>query len=370
VQFTFHLADDLVMRPRVFRSILAALLFAGFLAGCSGDSGPTAPRLTPRTYEMGFSAFPPRPDLSLALQTIDLWSRRADAALILNEPPWDSLLAGRSPDSLIRNNQLGLANYYRAKGLRIVVSIDPTNGLDRSSDAAALVQAGRSLTEPVIQALFRGYATAMDTLLHPDYISVASETNLIRVAAPTSLYNAVVATAAGAADDIRARDAQVKIFTTVQVEVAWGALPPGGPYVGIAQDRADFGFAQAVGLSSYPYLGGFADPDSIPLDYYSRLVEGDPLPELVIEGGWSSDSTTSANWNLESQRRYIARHARILDRAGAIGWFQITFTDLDVAALGLPPGAQIFASLGLVDTDLQSKPALSEWDAVFARPRR
>lgn len=319
---------------------------------------------------MGFSDFPPRPTIPLVLQTIDAFALRSDAALIVTEPPWDSLLVGRPPDSLILSNQVGLANYFRGKGLRIVVSIDATNGLDRSSDSAPLVAAGRSLTEPAIQSLYRAYVTAMDTLIHPDYLSVASETNLIRAAAPAPLYSAVVQVANDAAADVRARDKTVKLFTTVQVEVAWGRLGGAGPYVGIATDRTDFPFAQVLGLSSYPYLAGFTNPDSLPVDYYSRLIETQPLPEMVIEGGWSSDSTTSANWNVEKQRRYIAREADLLDRAAAIGWFQITFTDLDAAAFGFPPSAAPFTSLGLVDLNFNPKPALSEWDAVHARPRR
>ncbi|HYJ31812.1 MAG TPA: hypothetical protein VE326_01200 [Candidatus Binatia bacterium] len=282
-----------------------------------------------------------------------------------------SLLAGRSPDSLIRSNQLGLANCFRSKGLtRIVVSVDPTNGLDRASDSAPLQAAGRSLTEPAIQALFRAYVVAMDTLIHPQYLSVASETNLIRAAAPAPLYQAVKQVANDAYTDLRAHDATVKLFTTVQVETAWGRLGGTGPYVGIATDRSDFPFAQAIGLSSYPYLGGFTDPDSIPLDYYARIASGTGLPEMVIEGGWSSDSTISANWTVAKQKRYIERESSLLDQAGAIGWFQITFADLDAAALGLPPSAAPFTSLGLVDVNLAAKPALGAWNGVLARLRK
>lgn len=319
---------------------------------------------------MGFSSFPPRPDVALLGPTIDLWSKRADMGLILTDPPWDSLLAGRSPDSLVRHNQLGLANYYRAKGLRVVASIDPTNGLDRSADAAALVAAGRSLTEPAVQQLFRNYAVALDTLVHPDYLALASETNLVRAAAPAALYNALVAAANGAAGDVRAADPSAKLFSTVQVEVAWGALGGSGTFVGIAQDRADFPFNDILGLSSYPYLGGFAEPEAVPLDYYSRLVETAPLPEMVIEGGWTSQSLGSIASSPDKQRRYIARQMKILDQAQAIGVFQITFTDIDLAAWPQPPGASLalFAYLGLVDINFQPKPALAEWDRAFKRP--
>jgi hypothetical protein len=91
---------------------------------------------------------------------------------------------------------------------------------------------------------------------------------------------------------------------------------------------------------------------------------------LVIEGGWPSDTVAVAS-DPEEQARYIARHARIQDQAATVAWFQITFTDIDEAAYGLPPGALTpFAFLGLVDVNLNPKPALAVWDAVFARPRR
>lgn len=344
---------------------------AAALASCSNDDSPTAPAGPTRTYRMGFSGIPPKPDVAIVLAGIDLWSLRADAALVLSEPPWDSLLAGWPADSLVRELQLGLVNYYRSKGHRIVVSIDPTNGLDRSSDAAPLVAAGRSLTEPSVQALYRAYVTAMDTILKPDYLGIASETNLVRAAAPGALYAALVQVANDAAADVRAVDPAVRLFASVQVETAWGRLGGSGAYAGIAQDRADFPFMDALGLSSYPYLGGFTDPDSLPIDYYDRLDEGAPIPMLVIEGGWTSESLAGGSIpsTPEKQRRYIVRHAEILDRARAAGWFQITFTDLD--STFFPPGTILpfFAYNGLVDKDLNPKPALSAWDAVFARRR-
>ena len=197
-------------------------------AGCGDDESSSLPA---RSYVMGFSGLPPRPDLPTILETIEMWSQRSDAALILTEVPWDSLLAGKSAESLIRNDQLGLANYYRAKGLRVIASVDPTNGLDRASDSAALKAAGHSLTEPAMQLLYRNYVVAMQLLVAPDYLGIASETNLIRLIAPDSLYQAVKKAANDASTDILLTNATAKLFTTVQVEVAWSRLGSPGPYV-------------------------------------------------------------------------------------------------------------------------------------------
>lgn len=48
--------------------------------------------------------------------------------------------------------------------------------------------------------------------------------------------------------------------------------------------------------------------------------------------------------------------------------FQITFTDLEVAAW--PPGIDPFAYIGLVDSAFTPKPALAVWDSIFSRPLR
>jgi hypothetical protein len=348
------------------RAALLALACAALLAsapGC-GDKHPSRPG-TARTYRMGFAGIPPRADIPTTLRAIDLWSTRADWALILAEPPWDSLLAGWAPESLIRADQLGLVNYYRGKGLRIVVSVDPTNGLDRSSEAAALVRLGRSLSEPEIRDLYRRYCVAMDSILDPDWIGVASETNLIRAIAPGAVYTAVVGAANAAAQDIQLANATSRPFATVQVETAWGWVQGAPNFVGIAQDLADFPFTYAIGLSSYPYFL-LADPDSLPPDYYTRLRQGTSLPMMVIEGGWTSDPLFDSS--PAEQARYIAAHARLLDQAGAIGWFQLTFTDLDLTSF--PPAVGPFARLGLVDEGLVPKPALGAWDAQYARRRR
>jgi hypothetical protein len=160
------------------------------------------------------------------------------------------------------------------------------------------------------------------------------------------------------------------LYVSVQVETAWGRLQGGG-YAGIAQDLADFPFLDALGLSSYPYLGGFADPDSLPLDYYARPQRESGHPVLVVEGGWSSISLGTFSSSPVEQARYLDDQARLLDSARAVALFQLTFADLDLTAITVPPGSilPLFAHLGVVDSALGAKPALASWDRLLGRPR-
>ncbi|HMI42571.1 MAG TPA: hypothetical protein VK516_03050, partial [Gemmatimonadaceae bacterium] len=249
------------------------------------------------------------------------------------------------------------------------------NGLGRESESPALVAAHRSITEPAVQRLYRDYVRALVDMLHPDYLGLAAETNLIRALAPRPVYNAVVRMANDAAADIRrSRSATaLPLYASVQVETAWGKLGGQNRFAGIDQDLRDFPFVNVIGLSSYPYLGGFTDPDQIPLDYYTRVRGSRVLPLMVVEGGWPSASVQGVfSSSPEMQTRYIARQSKLLDEAKAIAVFQLSFTDLDVGSFPkpVPTILPLFATLGLVDTRLRPKPALTSWDRIFGRRLR
>ena len=350
-----------VGKGRVLLTFLALLVL---LACGDGPSGPTGQT---RSYRMGFSAIPPRNDQTILLQALELWSQRADAAIMHVSVPWAVLLDGISATEYVQQTQVGLANYYRAKNLTIVMMLDPTDGLNRSAEAPELIALGRSIREPAIQALYRAFAVAMATIIRPTYLGLAAETNLIRASAPPELYQALVPMITATAPEVRTRGFTGRIFVSVQVEVAWGfASSPPGAYVGIAQDLQDFAFVDAIGLSSYPYFV-HARPEDLPSDYYARIANEAARPVLVVEGGWTSTPVGSAQGTPEQQARYVTRQAALLAASEAEFVFQLTFTDLDLVAF--PPGVAPFASLGLVNTNLQPKLALEVWDSLFALAR-
>jgi hypothetical protein len=170
----------------------------------------------------------------------------------------------------------------------------------------------------------------------------------------------------------RIREASsTSLYVSVQVELAWGRIGGSNTFVGIAPDLADFPFITALGLSSYPYLGGFASPSEMPDDYFSRLGSAAGLPVLVTEGGWTSADIGSVHSSPALQAGWIRRASQLLNTAHAAAWFQLDITDLDLAAFGLDPNdPQVapFAKIGLVDTSFVAKPALVAWDSVFALP--
>jgi hypothetical protein len=203
-------------------------------------------------------------------------------------------------------------------------------------------------------------------------LGLALETNLIRAAAPDSIYQGIKKGANASFQDIRNVDQNVKISVSVQVDYAWGKLGS-GPYIGVAQDFVDFAFIEELGLSSYPYFG-FSNPEDLPSNYYSKLVEGKNFPVFVSEGGWTSQSITGFSGQLiisnpQIQQRYITRQGQLLDQAQAIAVFQLSFTDIDLSTLppSTPPNLKYFAYLGLVDINLNPRPSLSNWDALFKR---
>ena len=349
----------------------AAVALALVACGKGGDpTQPSSSTLPARTFRLGFSAIPPKATQESALATIDAWTRRADAAIMHISVPYRALLTGTSATTYVNTVDLPLANYYRAKSLFLVITVDVTDGLNRAAEAPELVALGRSIKEAAVQQVYRDYLVALTTIIHPDYLGLAAETNLIRDQAPAAVYSALVQMANdGAAAVKRASSNAPPLYVSVQADVAWG--PPPAAYRGIETDFRDFPFMQAIAISSYPYFI-YADPDQIPLDYYAKLAGGRKLPVLVVEGGWTSGSAGTIQSSLTKQARYLRRQERLLDSAAAIAMFQLSYTDLDVsqypaqqqAALG------VFAQLGLVDTELRPKTALATYDSIFARPFR
>jgi hypothetical protein len=317
---------------------------------------------------MGFFPTPPRPDTTIALQGIDRFSERAELLWVQQELPWTDLLAGMTPEAILDRDSVPLVNYCRAKGLRLGFMAELNDGLSRAEEAPQLRALGRSIAEASVQQVYRQYVLAVAAKLQPDVIGVAAETNLVRAAAAPALYAALVKAANDCAIDLRMANVSAPIFVTVQAETAWGVLGSSLPYAGVDVDFADFPFTQMLGISSYPYFG-YAQPEDIPGNYYSRLLNGRSLPVLVTEGGWTSAGVGSIHSSPDAQARYLRKQGDLLDSVSAEGVVQTLFADIDLSSIPppVPPTLPAFAAIGLTSSDFAAKPALAIWDGFFAR---
>lgn len=345
------------------------LIISFLLIACGGsDNQPS-----PRTFRMGFQNSAPRLEFDIMLQSLEIWTARADAAIVSTEVPWDSLILGKKAPQYVANNFLGLVNYYRSKQLKVWVYIDPQNGLNRASDADQLVARGKSIADADMQALYTRFVVVMDSMLLPDHLGLALETNLIRTLSTPALYNGVVTACNQAAAEVRARGSQTPLSVSIQADDAWGKFTDGA-FKGIDQDFIDFPFVQEVGISSYPYFF-FNSPADIPADYFSRLFIHHKVPCFASEGGWTTKAIPGPTGGTlpgseTIQQDYLLKQAQLLSSVNAIGWFQLTFTDIDLSSLpaGTNPTIEYFAYLGLVDANLKSRAGLGTWDGIFGRP--
>jgi hypothetical protein len=322
---------------------------------------------------MGFSGFPPKNDLAAAVASIQMWSQRADAAIFHLEPPWKLMLAGGDITAHINTEYAELARFYRSKSLKLFVTFDATDGLGRDKDSRELREAGRSIAEPAIQQLYRDYVKAWVQAIRPDYIGLGAETNLIRFAAPRPIYDGLKVMLNATAVDVRAIMPDATLYTTVQVDLAWGRLQGTNTWLGVEEDFRDFPFAQVLGLSLYPYLAHYSAPAEVPVEYLSRLRNGRSIPMFVAEGGWTSAGVTNVQSSPALQAAYVRRMGELLAHANAFAFLQLNFADLDPASFPIPAGYEqilsLFLKIGFVDSELRAKPALAVWDSLFGLPR-
>ena len=70
-----------------FRGALTAALLAVSSACPRAAEEPKISSSGARSYLMGFSVIPPRPDIKVTVQSLGIWSKRADAAIMHLERP-------------------------------------------------------------------------------------------------------------------------------------------------------------------------------------------------------------------------------------------------------------------------------------------
>ena len=124
---------------------------------------------------MGFSAIRPTTNQVTALASLEMWSTRADAAIMHVYVQWAAMLAGMSAAEAARANAFDLANYYRAHNLPIVRRARPValsvprrlRDARRHSDRLGTFQSSPQLQARYIHLPLFAALGMVDTQLRP-----------------------------------------------------------------------------------------------------------------------------------------------------------------------------------------------------------
>jgi hypothetical protein len=342
--------------------------------GCSDGVGSPEDEIpqvsAPRTYSMGWAPTPPRLDTELLLRMIDSMAVVSEIAIVQQGVPWTPLLGGAPVDSLVEDIAQ-LTDFMAARNLELMFLVDPLDGLDRTREDPALTALGRSILEPDIRAMHEDWVRRIAARVRPAYFGLASEINTLTALGDATLDSAITDLINTLAPQVRTISPGTKVFVSFQADQANGRLGQTGGidhFALIAKYDID-----ALGLSSYPVFA-FNDPSEIPPDYFAAFDAATELPLLFVEGGWSSANVPWSTGTPAQQVEFFRRYEALLDSVSAQVWVMLSFADLDVASFGLDPertsGLSNFAFMGIVDLNLQRKPAYAEWARIFERVRR
>jgi hypothetical protein len=337
-------------------------------AGCESDDSPTRPSGTPRTYSMGWSPSPLRPDINAFFAVVDSMADVSDVAILQQPVPWPELLSGAPMDSIV-TDRANVAAYLRNFEMDIVFLVDPLDGLDRRKEDPGLTGLGRSILEPEIRAIHEEWVRRIATRIRPAYLGLASEINTLAARGDSALNAEITGLVNTLAPQIRAASPNTRVFVSFQADEALGLIPdPGFDHFALI-DAYDI---DALGLSSYPVFF-FDTPADMPDDYFGPFRDATGVPLLLVEGGWSSARTQLLDGTPQEQAEFFTRFETYLDAVDAELFVLLNFTDIDVPSLGLDPdraaGLSNFAHMGIMDVDLNRKPAYAEWTRIFSRPR-
>ncbi len=378
-----------MIRKVLLAAAAAAVLVAAF-AGCdrreattAGNPSATARIVVPgiatdaahtasRTYGMGFFMQSSVPTVAAILDTVPKMARVSDYMMIQREVPWTKIAAGKPFETILEEDYTGIVKLLRGHGLKIVLLVDPLDGLNRKSESIEALKNGRTLKDPATRAIHEAWVRALVASVKPDYIGLASEINTLGAHGDAALYQEIRAMCNRLAPEIRQLSPTTKVFVSFQVDDAWQVPPwPKSEVDQFAMSR-DFD-VDVVGLSSYPGFS-FVSPADIPIDYYRRFQEASGKPLLMAEGGWGSAG--GPNNSPANQAAYYHRMLDLLDGVQAELAILLLYQDLNLAdpAWGLPPERaailQHFTTMGIVDVSGAVKPVFAVWSERFQRPLR
>jgi alpha-glucosidase len=246
---------------------------------------------------------------------------------------------------------------------------------------------GYNFDNPNVKTAFVNYVTAAIEAMHPTYVALNVEANILLAKAPDKWaafkdFNAYVYSA------IKQRYPNVIVFSTIQYEHMLGLTEESralkialrDTYADVLESevKALLQYSDLVAISTYPFIienNRYARPDgSLDPDYYARAYAiADELKKPIAfeQTGYISKDLYVASRNVTlpgsdvRQRQFVTQllHDSHVENVS----FLINFIADDYGtAYGTSGPSMTWAYTGLWREDGTPKPALADWDAVRA----
>lgn len=383
------------MHRRIASLLLVTIvtIAAAALHGCGGSSGsprveapPPAPPAS-RAYELAFTPWPydATPEaVDFVYSEIaargDFIAHHLDAGI-----PWNEALNGTAYAPEVES-ELGTRLNNTPPGARRYLAISPLNsarnGLagywsNGTNQPLPAPWDARALDDPAVITAYTNFATDLIQRFDPDYFNLGIEASELALN-DSAAYNALVAFTAAVSGELRAQ------FPGVQLMISVALKSPGSAEAAVIEAELPrlVQYVDVVGISVYPYIffshPNRGDPANLPADWLSQITAvagGKPI--AIAETGWAAEPVVIPAFGVDvdssaaDQDAYLARlftEAQSLD-AEFIVWFFLTDYDaLWDGVLAQDPVARIWRDTGLIDENLNPRPALDTWMAELALP--
>lgn len=334
----------------------------------SGRTAPPVPEGPARSFLMGFSSLPRELSADSYADTIDFAGDNGDLVLIQRTVPWSNFFPGATISDETANNTASERDAIADNDLSLFFAIDPTDGAsgrDRLIDLP-VSHTGKRFDDPDVRTAFVSYAEYVAINYKPAYLALGVEMNLYYEKNRDDFENFKTLYSA-AYDVVKAASPQTQVTVTLQYEDLQALLPREDTHFADWQlVRAFEPKMDVTAISTYPSFA-FADPASIPANYYSQLRAFTDHPIVIAEMGFSS-APGQQGLNSGSEPAQAAFVERVLDDAEALPIEAVVWFAIWDPTYARDTAFSAFQSIGLRRADDTGKPAWNAWAAAARRP--
>lgn len=362
---------------RVALSLLLAVAL-GCGDGGGGDSGTT------RTFRMGFS--PWLCDATVEAQNWTWAKLNAEGDIVSNHleegVPWQAMFDGQD----FSGSYLAELQYRKdhlAPGKKCLVQINPLNtarnglALNRGATPAEPLAApwtGYALNSSQVKTAYLNYSRKMVEFMHPDYLLIGVEVNLLIRNNP-GLWAAYVELQGHVYTGLKALYPDLPVAVSVFCVPYFPEFSGGDSLPAQVAGLSDLTpFVDFVAFSAHPSMSALL-AESFPDDYFDRLFALTSKPVAISESsypaqGWSIPPLT---WNgsPEKQDAFLEKMLEASRKAKArfVIWFAIRDYDaLWNTVLGQSQDALVWRDTGLYDEAGADRPAILRWRRSLRSP--